>query len=1077
MTQFKIVDDGMQGFYFRYRCLKLNSPLTLGSVQKLYTSLGSATTVGDLSDYNVMCPDNKILTYWKFDDRYDQLGYRFEYECISVDGATNFALHKYYSQNVSTFDSLADLKFINVICPADSALRGWTAEIVEDKIRLVYTCCTFIARDSSTENLAFTAIVYILFVLTVGYVNYDVWRSERVKSLAISNKDTIKPMEMIESSSVEEKNDEVYDFKTVIGHIELVQISNESDVQTSVDSDSQRSGHKLWYAVGAPITSGFSKLVSSEVRDTKSSDKFEAIGFARYLASVHIVLGHMYQGGSLSSLNGFAVFGYTWVPWFFVVSGYVLAVSEIKRRERKEAPVSAIEYVIRRLEALYPTYVLGMFVAILTAWSALGAERLPLATNVVVYSMLFHSWIPSILEDGFPYLVQCWFLSCLILYWLGFYRIYDIIHSLSDKHVLVTSAICSLVIPVLYQIIHLCLGSWYDKRKYGSINEGVDIGVLVLKYHPFMYIHMFVLGCLLPRVRQQVVSWEKSKTFLPYFCCIAYFCLLILFCCGGQYIPGYKLGLRLGLISGFQALLLIGLCNSQDFVARLFSNPYLVRFGNYSFAQYVFQYIVYQWFNSGTCRSYVDIRYFILLYTTSVCVGSVAAPFSNKKHLTKFVMYYLPFVVAYSILQPYLSTLNNEIWRSGRNLSTGAVLLNFILPPWLIDQSIGFSVQKDGFPSFAVFNPSLDMRDNHVFARRDNVESKWLAWFGKSYILNTWNTEIVGANYLKAKRQLRSYVINIPNFKPCVPEPTCNVNGTVVVKVSTGPEDPRIFEFKGQEYISFFSYDNIVTSENNQTVTNSEYMGYFGTGSDLCIPTDDGLIGRMYIAQVYRKPVNPCSLGRLLPVHQSSLQFPKNSIVKNWLAFTAYDNLLFVHQISPVFQVMLTESVTDIAVETKLFSSATIPDAIKELEVASGSVLQSNGINSNIHGSANPLYISFENSRFDRDYFLSFFHVLSSNSSLNYALYAFGFTTWEPFRILYISDRLYLNTSGFHSSTCGGTQPFGFVTGLTSESCYGVLKCLVISYGVCDKESRVMQMKLANFQAKFLKPAIYTPTI
>ena len=82
-----------------------------------------------------------------------------------------------------------------------------------------------------------------------------------------------------------------------------------------------------------------------------------------------------------------------------------------------------------------------------------------------------------------------------------------------------------------------------------------------------------------------------------------------------------------------------------------------------------------------------------------------------------------------------------------------------------------------------------------------------------------------------------------------------------------------------------------------------------------------------------------------------------------------------------------------------------------------------------------------------------------------YALYDLGFTTWEPFQILYIGDRLCLNTSEFHSSTCDGVQLFSFVTGLTSESCYGVLQCLVISYGVCDKESRVMQMKLANFQA------------
>jgi peptidoglycan/LPS O-acetylase OafA/YrhL len=1064
----------MGGFYFRYRCLKLKRPFILKPAQKLYTSLGPATTVGDLSAYSVMCPNNKMLTYWKLDDRYERLGYRVEYECMSVDEATNFACAKYYSQNISIMDSLIGLQSVDVICPADSVLNGWKAETVDDNIRIVYRCCSFTASVSySINRIVFTAIVYVFFVFTVGYVNYDVWQSERSKNLALS---VAQVVEIVEKASVEEKPKEDFDFEVVIGHIQLVHTGTNFNVQTNTDSGIRETGRNILHAVRTSIVSAFSKFVGSEAYTTKSSDKFEAIGFARYLASVHIVLGHMYQGGSLSSLNGFAMFGYTWVPWFFVVSGYVLAVSEIKRRERMQAPVSAIEYVIRRLEAVYPTYLLGIFVALVTTWVTLGAERLPLATNVVVYFILFHSWVPSILENGFPYLVQCWFLSCLLLYWFGFYRIYDTIHELSDKYVLVTFAICSLAIPVLYQVIHLGLGSWYDKRSYGSINEGVDIGVLVLKYHPFMYFHMFLLGCLLPRVRQQLMSWEKSKIFLPYLCCISYFCLLILFCCGGQHIPGYKLGLRLGLISGFQAVLLIGLCNSEDYVARIFSNPYLVRFGNYSFAQYVFQYIVYQWFNSGTYQSYVDIRYFMLLYITSVCVSSVAAPFSNKKNLLTFVMYCVPLIVAYSMLQPYLSTLTYEIAKNSFQ-GTGAINLNFKLPPWLIDRSLDFKVQTDGFPSFAIFNPSLELRENkYIFARRDHVESKWFTWYGKSYIINKWNTEIVGANYLKKPRQLQSYIIDIPNFKPCVPEPICNTNGTIVVKVTSGPEDPRIFKFLGQEYLSFFAYDNVITSENNATVTNSEYVGYYGTGSDLCTPTEDGLIGRMYIAKIYRKPVNPCSLGRLIPVYQIGLQFPKNSIVKNWLAFTRDSYLFFIHQISPVFQVMLAQSVTDTAVETSLFSSTVIPDHIKALEVASGSVLQISGISSNIHGSANPLYISTADSFFGGEYFLSFFHVLSSNSSLNYALYAFGFTIWDPFQILYISDRLYLNTSGFHSSTCGGAQPFGFVTGLTIESCYEILRCLVISYGVCDKESRVMQMKLANFQAKFMKPAIYTPT-
>jgi hypothetical protein len=45
------------------------------------------------------------------------------------------------------------------------------------------------------------------------------------------------------------------------------------------------------------------------------SARFDAINFARFLASIHIVMGHMYQGGHLGDFHGLNMFGYTWVPW------------------------------------------------------------------------------------------------------------------------------------------------------------------------------------------------------------------------------------------------------------------------------------------------------------------------------------------------------------------------------------------------------------------------------------------------------------------------------------------------------------------------------------------------------------------------------------------------------------------------------------------------------------------------------------------------------------------------------------------------------------------------------------------
>ena len=76
-------------------------------------------------------------------------------------------------------------------------------------------------------------------------------------------------------------------------------------------------------------------------------------------------------------------------------------------------------------------------------------------------------------------------------------------------------------------------------------------------------------------------------------------------------------------------------------------------------------------------------------------------------------------------------------------------------------------------------------------------------------------------------RTWNAYVISVGKFIPCIPVPTCNTNGTVVVKLTTGPEDPRIFHYNGVEYLSFFSYDNIVDSQNNNTVLSQDYVGSY----------------------------------------------------------------------------------------------------------------------------------------------------------------------------------------------------------------------------------------------------------
>jgi len=249
-----------------------------------------------------------------------------------------------------------------------------------------------------------------------------------------------------------------------------------------------------------------------------------------------------------------------------------------------------------------------------------------------------------------------------------------------------------------------------------------------------------------------------------------------------------------------------------------------------------------------------------------------------------------------------------------------------------------------------------------------------------------------------------------------------------------------------------------VTSLNREAVTSSSYLGFFGTGTHICEPTGDGLIGRMYVTKLYSGiPINKCITSPLVPVYQDTMNFTINSIVKNWLAFSYQDDLYFIHQISPEFIVLRVTTMTETNWSTSIASVSKTPPKVQLLNVS----------DSIIHGSANPVLIKASKSSWKRDYYLSIFHILSNDSDSNYASYFFSFSPLLPFRIDGVSTRIELNLQGYSSMNCGGkASPFGFVSGLEVFVCRNesLGLCVDVGYGVCDMTSRKITTRLLDLE-------------
>jgi hypothetical protein len=408
-----------------------------------------------------------------------------------------------------------------------------------------------------------------------------------------------------------------------------------------------------------------------------------------------------------------------------------------------------------------------------------------------------------------------------------------------------------------------------------------------------------------------------------------------------------------------------------------------------------------------------------------------------------------------------------------------------------------------------------------LVARRDYVTTSAHTWYNEGYLTNKWETEILLGFYSYLSEAQSTVAMDTSAFTPCVRPVMCNSNGTVVAKVTTGPEDPRLFKYRGAYYISVFSYDNVNAAYYDDVRKTSHQGGAYGTGSQMCRPTSDGLIGRMYVAKIEDSvPVSKCTVGEFLPVEQSSMKFPEYSIIKNWLSFVHmnYDlavpqeELFFIHQISPFFVVMRTTmSATSIQTEVaynttslmsvrkldntaqsfgsvdddalienensvmyysaeriQILESLSTPFVGKAQEDIESTSVTNGVISSYIHGSANAVYVPSWKSPSGKAYYMGVLHTLSSDSYLNYAHYPFVFCDAPPFRMSGLGSRLALNIDP-PTSSCNSS--FAFVSGL-AVGVGGICQfpndfdtfCVIITYGVCDQDSRIKIIKLSEVE-------------
>jgi hypothetical protein len=135
--------------------------------------------------------------------------------------------------------------------------------------------------------------------------------------------------------------------------------------------------------------------------------------------------------------------------------------------------------------------------------------------------------------------------------------------------------------------------NWYIWHRWKAFKDWLDVAVVVLKFHPLCYFHIYLFGVALAAYYLRL---RASRGALPWVlengAVIAYTLLALGFSIPELCPPSHKLLCRLGGLAPLQGLLLVGLSEGRDPVARLLQHKLFAIAGAWSFGIYILHFEV-----------------------------------------------------------------------------------------------------------------------------------------------------------------------------------------------------------------------------------------------------------------------------------------------------------------------------------------------------------------------------------------------------------------------------------------------------------------------------------------------------
>ncbi|MEZ5536003.1 MAG: acyltransferase [Thiolinea sp.] len=308
--------------------------------------------------------------------------------------------------------------------------------------------------------------------------------------------------------------------------------------------------------------------------------RLDQLTFTRYLAALTVVFFHFGSNAFPATntwLNPVITAGPIAVSYFFVLSGFIMAVAYYAPLKNNPVPFNQWKYWLARFARIYPVYLVALVLMIGANLKTDGSDPL----TVFLSLSTLQAWIP-----GYAMTLNSpgWSISVEMFFYLSFPVLMLLIRKDKLKYLLVTG----IVLWVLTQVLQIGLHNLDSYAPRTPLHE-------FIYYHPLMHISTFIIGFVTGvyfcdgRMDRLNNRWNGLLALL--------LTTLIILALAYEYKIESALGVFIdynnGLIAPLFLALIVILASNRGATKRILSLPFLLLLGEASYSLYILQRPVY----------------------------------------------------------------------------------------------------------------------------------------------------------------------------------------------------------------------------------------------------------------------------------------------------------------------------------------------------------------------------------------------------------------------------------------------------------------------------------------------------